>query len=211
MRLANLAASSHPSDEIALIGSRSPERLNDEIFSELADYSLFGDRSHQSFSRSVCFVQKMAVRGVRYAAKDVIERDSNVIFRRRNTSSQSEALPGRIFKIFTATPSASSSPDEVTPFVAIQPYQRLSDEVLPEDQDKREDILDLDRVCRSFTPMCGYLSSTRTESVCVVHATNIICHFAKLLIEEEVMHVLHLDRVSTSCHPPVYTSSDGSC
>lgn len=59
-------------------------------------------------------------------------------------------------------------------------------------------MLEFDRFCRSFHPVRGYLSSSRLQGVYIIHATDIVCHFAKLSMEGEnadVMHVLQLDCV----------------
>lgn len=194
-RLANLAAASHPSEDIALLGSRTPELISHELYTKYVAAIIPEDQYHQRPpSRSVCFAQKIAIRGVRYASADVNERDSDVIFRRVEPGSRSQTCAGRIDKIFTAPSLASSDPNAVTVFVVIQPYRPLP-------ATSNEETLALDRVCRSFHPVAGYLSSSQRQESCVVRATDIVCHFAKLsldevLLDDNVIHVLQLDRVS---------------
>lgn len=194
-RLANLAAASHPSEDIALLGSQTPELLSHELYAKYLAAIIHDDQSpHRTPSRSVCFAQKIAIRGVRYASADVIERDSDVIFRRVESASRSQTCAGRINKIFTSPTLMSSDPNAVTVFVVIQPYGPLP-------ATSNDETLALDRVCRSFHPVGGYLSSSRRQESCVVRATDIVCHFAKLsldevLLDDEVIHVLQLDRAS---------------
>lgn len=194
-RLANLAAASHPSEDIALLGSRLPELMSVDLYNKyLAAISPGDQPRHRPPSRSVCFAQRIAIRGVRYANADTFERDSDVIFRRVESNGGSVTCAGRIDKIFTAPSSISSDPEAVAAFVVILIYSPLP-------ASSNEETLALDSVCRSFHPVGGYLSSSRSQESCVIHATDIICHFAKLplddvLSDDDVIHVLQLDRAS---------------
>lgn len=201
-RLANLAAASHPSEDIALLGSRTSELISHELYPKYLAAIIPEDHSyHPRPSRSVCFAQKIALRGVRYASADVFERDSDVIFHPVGPARGSQTCAGRIDKIFTAPPSMSSDSNAVNVFVVVQPYSPLP-------TTSNEKTLALDRVCRSFHPVAGYLSSSLRQESCIVRATDIVCHFAKLPLDEvlpdsDVMHVLQLDRVSQylfECH-----------
>lgn len=205
-RLANLSAASHPSEDIALVGSSSPERLSNVLYPKYVAAAVSSSKEPppRPPSRSVFLAQKIAIRGVRYASADVFERDSNVIFHRAEPGGEPQTIAGQIHKIFTAPSPMSSDPNAVTAFVEILPYSPLP-------AASSEEALTLDRVCRSFSPVGGYLSSSRKQESCVIHAADIVCHFAKLSLDEvlpddDVMHVLQLDRVSLFVPDVTYLS-----
>lgn len=190
-RLAYLAGVFNPSEEIGILGSSSPERLEDRIYQPYITSRPPGGHSAINLSRLVYAVDRMAIRGVRYTTQKALERDSDVIFRRNgSTDQQDQTYAGRIVYMFT-TPPAHGDSSTVVPYVAIEPYRPLPITV-------SDDTKHLDQVCRSFAPVGGYLSSSETEGIWVVHASDILCHFAKLSLEEDghhILHVLQLDRV----------------
>lgn len=196
-RLAYLESASHPSEAIAVIGSRSSKALNPTLYSAyLATLSSRDIAIVPPPSKYVDFVRKMAIRGVSYAKRDEVERDSDVLFRRGTTQNGTPILcPGQIIEMFMA---AGDEPDVVTPFVAVRPY-------LPLPRSADNEFIRLDAVCQSFMPVGGFLSSTDSENVvCVLYATDIVCHFAKLTYEDQrIMHVLQLGRVHSFSRSPL--------
>lgn len=146
-------------------------------------------------------IRLVVERGSRHNRQEYFERDSDVIFRREISSGSLQTCAGQIAKIFTAQQSTPDNPHAVTPFVAIHPYSPLP-------ATANEDILALDRACRSFHPVGGYLSSTQRQDICIIRASDIICHFAKLSLDADIMHVLQLDRVRDFNGLHVQFSSD---
>lgn len=198
-RLAYLESASHPSEAIAIIGSRSSKALNPTLYSAyLATLSSRNIATVPAPSKYVDFVRKMAIRGVSYAKRDEVERDSDVIFRRGTAQNGTPILcPGQIIEIFMA---AGDEPDVVTPFVAVRPY-------LPLPHSADDEFIRLDAVCQSFMPVGGFLSSMDAENVsCIIYATDIVCHFAKLTYEDQrIMHVLQLARVRSLPRSRLYS------
>lgn len=192
-RLFNLANASRPEEEIAIIGNSTLKPLDAQLYTAFVTALALSRTSiNRRPSRNVSFVQKMAIRGVRYTRNADVERDSEVIFRRNFMNRATQIWAGQIVDMFTAALPGFDHTHGVVPYVAVKPY-------LPLPESSRSEFIDLDTRCRSFTPVGGYLSSAQTEgAACVIHAADIVCHFAKLTYEDEdIIHVLQLGRVGS--------------
>ena len=146
--------------------------------------SLSKDILPMAISPNVLELDKISISGVIYAKERSLPRDSNVIFRRPEGSSE---RVGRIKQIFQSGCTVSG----VTLLVVAQ--HRLVED--PATQ----------RVCGRFGFAGGYLCEPREDGrKYVIRSTDVVCHFARTTSVWEgksVMHALPLNSVRLHYSP----------
>lgn len=172
------------------------ERMDDESYQLLlrmldekygiTSYTSRGGRAF-SVTQHVDRLEKVSIRGVVYACESSLPRDSNVLFRRPGGSS---SRVGRIWSIFCLRhPTPGGSVVEAT-YVLVREYQPLLDE-------------EMQSQYKQFGFAGGFLChSEKWSRFHVVELADIICHFAKTVIQDgdgDIMHVLPLNKAGFFC------------
>jgi len=145
-------------------------------------YTSEGDQAF-SVTRCVEQLEKVSIRGVVYAREKSLPRDSNVLFQR---SSGSSSRVGRIWSIFRLQHPTPEDPMVAATYVLVREHLPFSDEVVQAQYTQ-------------FGFAGGFLChSERWSRFHVVELTDIVCHFAKTIVQGRdvnLMHVLPLNKV----------------
>ena len=140
-------------------------------------------------TRQVQQLAKVSIRGVAYAHKNSLPRDSNVIFRRSGGSSSRVGVIWLIFRLRHPTPDGLTA--EST-YILVRELLQLSDESMQSQYTQ-------------FGFAGGFLCHSEGWSKFhVIGLNDVICHFAKTLIqrgEGNIIHVLPLNKVRFSSFP----------
>lgn len=180
-----------------------PEVLDNEYHQLILDMlnKKFGTMSYTSdgdqilsVTRCVQQLAKVSIRGVVYAHAKSLPRDSNVLFRQLGRSTDPRV--GMISSIFRLQHPTPDGPMMEATYILVHEYLRLSDPAMQSQY-------------MQFGFAGGFLChSKRWSGFHVIEPHDIICHFAKTVIQQgdkSVMHVLPLNKVGVStfvhtCH-----------
>ena len=136
-----------------------------------------------SVTQRVQQLAKVSIRGVVYAHRNSLPRDSNVLFRRCRGSSSRVGMIWSIFRLQHPTP---DGPIMEGTYVLVREFLQLLDEAMQSQYTQ-------------FGFAGGFLCHSRRWSrFHVIDLNDIICHFAKTVIQhddKEIMHVLPLNKV----------------
>lgn len=138
-----------------------------------------GDRVR--VTRNVEQLEKVSIRGVVYAHENSLPRDSNVLFRRFGGSTP---RVGKIRSIFCLQHSTPAGPITKATYISVREYLPFLNREIQSQYTK-------------FGFAGGFLChSEKWNRVHIIEPTNIICHFAKTVLQDGLMHVLPLNKVS---------------
>jgi hypothetical protein len=168
--------------------------LNDEVYHLLlatldkkfgtSGYTTMGSGVF-SVVRQVQQLEKVSIRGVVYACKKSLPRDSNIIFRQLGSSDSQVGSIDSIFHLAHKTPEGLT---RNATFLLVDECLQFLDQAV---QSKYT----------QFGFAGGFLSRSDRGRFHIVEPANIVCHFAKTevsLHNEKVIHVLPLNKVSCS-------------
>ena len=165
--------------------------LDDEAYQLLLQMlnDKFGTSGYTSESdpvrvtRYVKQLEKVSIRGVVYARENSLPRDSNVLFRRLNGSTSRVGRIQSIFHLQHPTPEGLAI--DAT-YVIVREYLPFLDEAIQSQYTK-------------FGFAGGFLCHCeRWHRLHAVQLNDIICHFARTVLRDGLMHVLPLDKVNIS-------------
>lgn len=137
-------------------------------------------------TRCVQQLAKVSIRGVVYAHKKSLPRDSNILFRQVGGS---HSRVGMIWSIFHLRHPTPNGPMVEATYILVREFLKLSDDAMQSQYTQ-------------FGFTGGFLChSEKWSKFCVIELDDVICHFAKTAIHhdsKDLMHVLPLNKVRVS-------------
>ena len=146
------------------------------------------DHGQWSVPQTGLVLDKVSIRGVIYASKKVLPRDSNIIFHRAGESSHRAGRIVLIFSLSHITPDTGSSILTST-LLVVEEWEVVKDEVAQQRY-------------QQFGFAGGFLCWNRTADVHLLEVNNVVSHYARSFFgqqESEHFHVLPLNKACGPC------------